>query len=227
MISLETQARNTDQKLEDIRKSGLMPAVFYGKKQVSTPVSVRLQDFIRVWNEAGETSVITLTTPEHGELEALIHDIDFDPVKEVPRHADFYVFEKGRRVKIEVPLEFVGTAPSVKDLGGILIKVLHEVQVEAMPKDLPKELKVDISKLVNFDSQIVIADIVMPEGVKMLDGQDEVVALVSEPKDEVVEDSTPVDLSSIEVEKKGKKDEEGDGEEGVKTGSKPEADSKK
>mgnify|MGYP003395291937 FL=1 len=183
-------------------------AVFYGKKQASTSVSVRLQDFIKVWNEAGETSVITLTTPEHGELEALIHDIDFDPVKEIPRHADFYVFEKGHKVKIEVPLEFVGVAPAVKDLGGILIKVLHEVRIEAMPKDLPKELEVDISSLVNFDSQIVVADITMPEGVKMLDGQDEVVALVSEPKEEVIEDAAPVDLSSIEVEKKGKKEEE-------------------
>ncbi len=208
MIKLETKPRKAGEKLEYLRSEGLMPAVFYGKKQASTPVTIDLQEFIKVWKQAGETSVVTLSTPE-GDLEALIHDIDFEPVSETPRHADFYVFEKGHEVEIEVPLEFVGVAPAVKDLGGILIKVLHEVTVKAMPKDLPKEIAVDISALVNFESQILAKDLAMPSGVKLIQDADEVVALVSEPKEEVV-DETPVDLSAIEVEKKGKKEEEGD-----------------
>lgn len=207
MLKLETRPRKAGEKLDHLRADGMMPAVFYGKKQESTPVSVNLIEFMKVWKKAGETSVVTLHTAD-GELEALIHDIDLEPVTETPRHADFYVFEKGHKVELEVPLEFVGVSPAVKDLAGILIKVLHEVTVEAMPKDLPREIPVDISSLVNFESQILAKDLKLPSGVELKTSPDEVVALVSEPKEEVVEEA-PVDLSAIEVEKKGKKEEEG------------------
>ena len=207
MLKLETKPRKVGEKLEHIREEGFIPAVFYGKKQASTPVSVNLIDFVKIWKKAGETSVVTLSTPE-GELEALIKDIDLEPVTETPRHADFYVFEKGQKIELEVPLEFVGVAPAVKDLSGILIKVLHEVTVEALPKDLPREIPVDISSLVTFESQILAKDLALPTGVELKTSPDEVVALVAEPKEEVVEEA-PVDLSAIEVEKKGKKEEEG------------------
>lgn len=218
MLKLEIKPRNPKEKLDSLRASGFLPVVFYGKKQPSMAASVRLQDFVKVWEKAGETSVVTLAT-EQGDLEALIHDIDFDPVKEIPRHADFYVFEKGHTVKIAVPVEFEGVAPAVKDLGGILIKVLHEIKIEAMPKDLPRDLKVDISKLVNFESQVLAGDIALPSGVTLVEAPDEVVALVAEPKEEVVEEAAPVDLSAIEVEKKGKKEEEGEAGEPVTAGA--------
>lgn len=192
------------------------------------PISVPLVDFIKVWKEAGETSVVTLKG-EEGEHEALIHDIDFDPVTETPRHADFYVFEKGHKLEVDVPIEFEGVSPAVKDLGGILIKVLYEIKVEAMPKDLPREIKVDISSLVNFESQILASDLKLPAGVELKESPEEVVALVSEPKEE--KEEVPVDLSAIEVEKKGKKEEEGEGSEAgagaeVKSEAKPKEEKK-
>lgn len=213
MISLNVEKRKIGESLPSLRKKGLIPAVFYGKKEASTPISISLNDFVKVWETAGESSVVTLKVKEGEELEALVHDVDLDPVSEVPRHADFYVFEKGQKIKIEIPIEFVGVAPAVKDLGGILIKVQRTLEIEALPKNLPHEIKVDISPLVNFESQILGKDIALPEGVTLVDGADEVVALVSEAKEEVVEE-VPVDLSAIEVEKKGKKEEEGAGSEG-------------
>lgn len=190
-----------------MRKDGTMPAVFYGKKEESTPVTINAADFLKVWKQAGESSVVVLKSPK-GELEALIHDVDIDPVTEVPRHADFYVFEKGHKIEVDIPLEFVGVAPAAKDLGGILIKVLHKLKIEAMPKDLPHKIEVDISSLVNFESQILANMVTLPAGVTLVEDPTEVVALVSQPKEEK-EDEVPVDLSSIEVEKKGKKEEEG------------------
>lgn len=207
MISLNVVSRDTKKKLETLRKEGFLPAVFYGKKEKSTPISVKLTDFSKVWKEAGETTVISLKGAGD-DVEALIHDIQYDPVTEVPQHVDFYVFEKGHKIKLDIPIEFEGTSPAVKDLGGILIKVLHDVKIEALPKDLPRELKVDIAPLVNFESQILAKDIPLPNGVTLVTSPDEVVALVSEAKEEVIEE-TPVDLSAIEVEKKGKKEEEG------------------
>ncbi len=208
MISLQVTNRPKGGSLEKIRNSGLMPAVFYGKKQESTPVSIPMVDFLKVWKQAGESSVVILKT-DKGEVEALIHDVDLDPVTETPRHADFYVFEKGHKITLDIPLEFVGVSPAVKDLGGILIKVLHEIKIEAMPKDLPKKIEVDISSLVNFESQILAGDIKLSEGVALVESPTEVVALVSMPKEEKEEEAAPADLSAIEVEKKGKKEEEG------------------
>lgn len=210
MISLNVEKRDERASLVQLRKTGFIPAVFYGKKEKSTPISVNLNDFIKVWRTAGESSVVTLKVKEGDELEALVHDVDLDPVTEVPRHADFYVFEKGQKIKLEIPIEFTGVAPAVKDLGGILIKVRRTLEVEAEPKNLPHEIKVDISPLATFESQILAKDIALPTGVTLAQGfsEGEVIALVSEAKEEV-EETVPVDLSAIEVEKKGKKEEEG------------------
>ncbi|OGG48122.1 hypothetical protein A2761_00615, partial [Candidatus Kaiserbacteria bacterium RIFCSPHIGHO2_01_FULL_51_33] len=142
------------------------------------------------------------------EKEALIHDVDFEPITGEPRHADFYIIEKGRKVQVKVPLNFIGIAPAVKEMGGILVKVIHEVEVEAIPKDLPHEIEVNISKLENFESKIEVKDITVPTGVKILAKPDEVVALVSEAKEEELEVAPEaVDLSAIEVEKRGKEEE--------------------
>ena len=208
MVTLKAELRDKAVKADKIRKAGKIPAVFYGKKEASTPISIPMADFEKVWKEAGESSVVSIETPE-GTVESLIHDVEFDPVTGRPIHADFYVFEKGHKVEIEVPLAFEGVSPAVKDLGGSLVKVLHVLKIEAMPKDLPHEIKLDISLLVDFQSQILAKDISMPNGVTLLENPDEVVALVSAPREEKEEEVAAPDLSTIEVEKKGK-EKEGD-----------------
>lgn len=205
MLTLQVETRNKTDKLDALREAGKVPAVFYGKKEASTPISIPKTDFLKVWKEAGESTVVTLKTPE-GEKESLIHDVDIDPVTGAPRHADFYVFEKGHKVEINIPLEFVGVSSAVKNLGGILVKVLHELKVEAQPKDLPHVIEVDIAPLETFENQIHAKDIKLPSGVELKENPDEVIALVSAPREEKEEESAPIDLSSIEVEKKGKEE---------------------
>lgn len=212
MTNLKTEPRDIKVKLSDIRKSGRMPAVFYGKKEPSTPISINMVDFMKAWKQAGESSVISLETAQ-GPVESLIHDIDIHPLTGIPRHADFYVFEKGHKVEVEIPIEFEGISPAVKELGGTLVKVLHTLQIEAMPKDLPHNLIIDISSLTTFESQILASDIKIPSGVTMLTNPEEVVALVSAPREEKEEEVAPLDLSAIEVAKKGKDDEEAPAEE--------------
>ncbi len=206
MLTLKAEIRSINIKPEAIRKTGRIPAVFYGKKEASTAISIPRIDFLKVWKEAGTFSVVTLDTPQ-GAKESLIQDVDLDPITGVPRHADFYVFEKGRKVEVELPLEFIGTSPAVKELGGTLVKVLHELKVEAMPKDLPHNIKADISLLANFGDQMLAENVVLPEGVTLLTNPEEVVATISAPREEKEEETTPIDLSTIEVEKKGKEEE--------------------
>jgi large subunit ribosomal protein L25 len=205
MLSLKAEIRDIKTKPADLRKAGFIPAVFYGKKEKSTPVSISRVDFLKAWKQAGESSVVSLDTPE-GPVESLIHDVDVDPVTGVPLHADFYVFEKGHKVKVEVPIEFMGVSPAVKDLGGSLVKVLHVLKIEAMPKDLPHSIEVDIASLTSFESQILAKDVKVPAGVELLENPEEVVALVSAPREEKEEEAAPIDLSAIEVEKKGKEE---------------------
>jgi large subunit ribosomal protein L25 len=166
-----------------------------------------LVDFKKAWKTAGESTVVSLEG-DGIDADVLIHQVDLDPVTDVAIHADFYAIEKGKKLSVDVPLEFIGVAPAVKDLGAVLVKVLHEVEIEALPKDLPHTLQVDISSLVGFDSTLTAADIKLPAGVALKIKPEDVVASVYEPKEEVIE--VPVDLSAIEVEKKGKEAKEGE-----------------
>ena len=208
MLTLDIQIRNKSNTLEDLKKEGKMPAVFYGKNVPSTTVSVSQKDFISIWRSAGESSVVVLKD-NTATVDTLIHAVDLDPVTDIPRHADFYVFEKGKKLEVSVPLDFIGVAPVVKDLGGILVKALHELKISADPQHIPHDIKIDISSLVDFESQILASDIILPEGVTLVEFPTEVVASSAKPKEEPVEE-VPVDLSSIEVEKKGKQEEEGE-----------------
>jgi large subunit ribosomal protein L25 len=200
--------QNRTEDAAAVRATGNIPAVFYGPKAASTPITVNGPEFMKVWRQAGESSVVTLTGLGE-DHDALIHDISKHPVKDTVTHVDFYVIEKGKKVQVAVPLEFIGESAAVKTLGGVLIKVIHELEIEAMPKDLPHAIEVDISSLVDFDAQIKVFDIKLPSGVMAQIDADEVVALVSAPKEEVEEVTAPIDMASIGIsEERGKKEEE-------------------
>lgn len=208
MLTLTVEKRNKDTKNEALKKAQKIPAIYYGPKQASTSVALDLKEFRKVWKVAGESQVIILRDGSE-EHEALIHEVDVHPVSQVPRHVDFYVIEKGKKVSVKIPLVFEGVSPAVKDKGAILIKVMRDVEVEAAPRDLPHEVKVDISSLVEFGDVIHAKDLNLGKNVLLKVNLDEVVASVSEAKEEVIE-AVPVDLSQIEVEAKGKEVKEGE-----------------
>ena len=202
MLTLEAKKRDVLGKkaFKALAPSRLIPAVVYGKKEKSTPISISVAEFKKVYKEAGESSVVGLNL-EGVNFETLIHAVDFDPLTSEPRHADFYALEKGQKVEVAIPLHFEGVSLAVKNLGGVLLKVLHELEVEASPKDLPHSIMVDISMLETLESQILVKDLKIPSGVEVkADGEDVVAAIsvIEEEKEEVV----PIDLSTIEVEKK-------------------------
>ena len=210
MLTLKGEERSAKSKLASIRAEGFIPAVYYGHKEKSTPCVVPTNAFMKVWKEAGESSVISIEMPK-GKMNALIHEVQVDPVKGTPTHVDFYILEKGHEVEVAVPLEFVGVSAAVKDLGGVLVKVLHELEIKALPENLPHGFNIDISALDTLDSQILAGDVVMPKGVTLITDAEEVVAAISVAKEEV--EAPAMDISSIEVEKKGKEAVEGGEEE--------------
>jgi large subunit ribosomal protein L25 len=194
-------------KLTEARAEGKLPVVVYGPKETTGSYFVDAKDFKKVFKEAGESSVVALATPE-GTKDTLIKEVAVHPVSGEPLHVDFYAVEKGKKVEVAIPLVFVGEAPAEKDLGGTLVKVAHEIEVEAMPKDLPHEIEVDVASLVDFEARILVKDLKLPSGVIAVTDGEEVVALVGAAGEEVAESDEAGDLASIEVEKKGKQDEE-------------------
>jgi large subunit ribosomal protein L25 len=208
MLSLTAKIRDPQIDLKNLRKLGELPSVFYGMGNKSTAISIPIVEFKKVWEKAGESSTVKITGPKIS-VDVLIHDVQVDPVTSEPIHADFLVIDMDKKIKVNIPLEFTGISEIVKNGVGTLVKVLHEVEIEALPKDLPHDFVIDISKLVALDSLILVSDISLPTGVTMISKASEVVASIVEQKEEKEEVVEPVDLTKIEVEKKGKKEEEG------------------
>jgi large subunit ribosomal protein L25 len=191
MLTLEVKARDSKESPQDIRKQGLVPAVFYGPVEEATSISIDAQKFDRIFREAGETTIVTLKG--NGiEKDTLIHDVQVHPVTGKPLHADFYVLEKGKKLTINIPLEFVGSAPAEKQ-GHIVVKALHEVEIEVAPQELPKHLAVDISKLENVGDHILASQIPLPPSAELKTDGDEIVVSITEFKEEKLDEApTPV-----------------------------------
>ncbi|MDR3571200.1 MAG: 50S ribosomal protein L25 [Candidatus Pacebacteria bacterium] len=178
MLTLEVKTRDSKESLEDIRKQGLVPAVFYGRVETATPVSVDARKFEQVFRAAGETTIVTLKG-EGLEKDTLIHEVQVHPVTGKLLHADFYVLEKGKKITINIPLEFEGEAPAEK-LGHIISKALHEVEIEVAPQELPQHLVVDLTMLKNVGDHILASQIALPPSAELKTDAEEIVASVTE-----------------------------------------------
>jgi large subunit ribosomal protein L25 len=210
MTELNAEKRERVNKRENVRlrKEGRIPAVFYGRKEEATPISISAAEFEKAWKEAGESTVLTLKGLGD-DKDVLIHEVDVEPIYGAARHVDLYVVDRNKPVQVPVELVFEGVAPAEKELGGTVIKVLHEIEIEALPRNLPHEIVVDISSLKDFESQILVQDLKLPEGVTAITEAEEVVATVSEAKEET-EEAPTADVSQVEIsEERGKKEEEG------------------
>lgn len=212
MLTLAAEKREkSGARAPALRRAGKLPAVVYGPKQKATSVTLARKEFERVFKDAGESSVIELSGL--GEpLQVLVHEVDHDPIKSTPRHVDFYAIEKGAKVEVAVPIVFTGESPAVR-AGANLVKVLHELTIEAEVANLPHDVTVDISVLAAVGDRIHVKDIVIPPGVTLVTEPEEVIALAQEVVEEVEEAPTAIDMDAIEVEKKGKEETEEQGAE--------------
>lgn len=214
MLTLEVKTRDSKESPDDIRKKGLVPAIFYGRTETATPIAVDALKFDRIFREAGETTIVTLKG-DGVEKDTLIHDVQVHPVTGRPLHADFYVLEKGKKIEIKIPLEFTGEAPAEK-AGHIIVKALHEVEIEVAPQELPKHLIVDLTKLANVGDHILASQIELPPSAELKTGGDEIVASVTEFKEEKFEEA-PAPVVPAEV--VGAEAKEGEGEQTTAEGS--------
>ena len=218
MLSLSAKIRKElGKKSRALRKKGVLPAVLYGPKlKENLLLELDEKKFEKVLKEAGESSLISLEAGGKVYL-VLIHEIQSTPLTGKVIHVDFYQPSLKEEVEVTVPLVFEGVAPAVRDLGGTLIKNIQEVTVKALPQNLPHEIKVNVEKLKTFEDNILIKDLIMPRGGKILKEAEEIIALVS-PLEKIEEElAKPVEEKIEEVEKveeKKEKEEEGKEESG-------------
>lgn len=185
-MTLEVKARDLNESPEELRAAGVLPAVVYGSKDEAIAISVPRSVFEKLFREAGETTVVTLTGLGD-KKETLIHDVQIHPVTGAALHADFYALAKGQKVTLNIPLEFTGSAPAEKQ-GHIIVKALHEIEIEVAPAELPHSLAVDLSKLENVGDHIVASQVTLPPSARLITNADEIVASVTEFKEEKAEE---------------------------------------
>lgn len=213
MIGLLAETRqNLGKKVRTLRKEGLLPGVLYGPEIESQPIEVDSKEFEKVYGEAGESSLISLKIGKK-EFSVLIHEIQKDPISGEPIHVDFYQPILTEEVEASVPLVFEEEAPAVKELGGTLVKEIQEIEVKALPQNLPHEIKVNVESLKTFDDEILVKDLKLPEGVKALKEPNEIVAAVLPPEKVEEELEKPIEEKVEEVEEAEEKEEKEEKEE--------------
>ncbi|MFP4643393.1 MAG: 50S ribosomal protein L25/general stress protein Ctc [Spirochaetales bacterium] len=178
--SLTAEIREARKKgaARKLRRQGRIPAVVYGHEE-SIPVSIDAQEFTREFKHISESTIITLEAGEK-TFDVLIKDYQVDVLKNRVLHLDFFEITAGQSLTTHVPVHVHGSPVGERE-GGILEHPLYEVEIECLPKNIPEDLKVDVSNLGIGDS-IHVSDIAVPEGVKILTSEDQIVALVSAPQ---------------------------------------------
>ena len=171
-----------------LKTAGQIPAVLYGGGREAMSLSVDRHDFeLMMQHHGGGATILKLEIEgDSAPVNVMVKDLQWSPVKGSVMHIDFLAIRMDRVIQATAPVSFVGDAPGVKE-GGIFLHDMREVNVEALPKDLPEAIEVDISGL-EINHTITVADVVAPEGVTILDEPEVTVCSVTLPSAEPVEE---------------------------------------
>jgi large subunit ribosomal protein L25 len=141
-----------------LRKQGLLPAVLYGQNFNSLPIQIDKKIFLKLYKQVGKTNVIDLSVDSQ-TLPVIVQDLDIDPVFGDVRHVDFLVVNLKQKVKVTVPIQYIGTPIGVKQLGAVLTVNLDELEIEVLPEKIPDFITVDVTNLTNIHDSISVADL--------------------------------------------------------------------
>lgn len=201
MITLKAKIRkDTGKKVKKLRENGILPGILYGSKMEPQNLEINLKDFKTAYRQAGKSSLVSLETGEKKYL-VLIHQLQTNSITLDPVHVDFFQPSLKEEIVAKVPLVFEGEAPAAKELGGTFVRNLSEIEVKALPQNLPHEIRVDISTILTFENSILIKDLKLQEGIKILQGQNDIVAFVASPEKVEEELQKPIKEEIDEVKK--------------------------
>lgn len=190
-----------------VRAKGLIPVEIYGHRFQNIHAAVSIKDFTKVYTVVGETTVITVAL-QNEKMPALIYAVARDPRTDAIIHADLYRVRMDEKITAHVPIEFIGESPAVK-AGGVLVKAMHEIEVEALPGDMPHSFIINLSRIAEMGQSIHIKDIVL-EGAALKSAiikvaPDMVLATVIAPRAEEEVVAPAVSIEDVKVEGEEKK----------------------
>lgn len=186
VITLELNKRTELGKaVKGLRRNGLVPANIYERGHDSVAVSAPLTIVTKIYHQAGKHHPVNLTV-EGKKYLAMIKDVDTDPITGWVRHIGFHAINKNETVTAEIPVRVDGEIPAER-MSLLVLHTLDTVEVQAIPANLPDELTVDGTKLVEVGDKLSVADIVVPEGVVIMTEPEQTIAVVEEPKDQMAE----------------------------------------
>lgn len=182
-ISLTAQKRDSVGKaVKKLRENGMVPGVIYGHGKTTEAIEMQEREFKHVFDQAGYNGILLVKIGDERAVNALIHDVQFSVLERKPVHVDLYRVKMDEVIRTSVPLHFVGESTAVFQDGGSLITNLEEVEVEALPANLPANIEVDISGLDDFEESISVSDLKIPSDVKIMTDEAELVARVEPPR---------------------------------------------
>ena len=184
--SLKAESRKiTGRKVKTLRKQGILPANIFGKGVESQTIKLPLKSFQEAFKQAGETSLVDLVVDDKKSTPVLITNIHTDPVTGLPIHADFHQVDLTQTVTANIPVELVGESPAVKEAGGILVHAINEIEVEALPTELPESFEIDISTLKEIGDSILVSSLKTSDKVEIkIEDLESPIVLVQEQKEE-------------------------------------------
>ncbi len=177
-INLKAEKREiTGKQVKKLRKEGKLPVGVFGKEIKSESLSVPLKEFMAIYAKAGETGLIEL---EYGgkTQHVLVSNVQIHPLTRQPLHAELHAVKLTDKIKANVPVHLEGESPAVKDGVGVLLQTLNEIEVEALPTELPEEVLADVNGLTEVGQQIKVSDLKLPKGVEVLTSGEETVVNV-------------------------------------------------
>jgi len=195
-------------KVNKERKEGEIPAVLYGHGITNQNLSVDSLTFERVYEQAGESTIIALDTGAGKPVNVLIHDLQKDPLSNQVTHIDFFQVRMDEKIDTEVAFDFIGEAPAVKEFGGVLVRNMESLQISCLPADLPGHVTIDLSTLTTYDDRIIVSDLSLGDKITLHIPDTTVIALVAPPRTEEevasLDEDVDADISQVEgVEKEG------------------------
>lgn len=213
-LHLEAKARDIfGKKLKKVRIEGKLPGNIFGPDFKSQSISVDVKEFRRVYNTAKETGVVYLKT-EGKETPVLIRNVQKHPVNNLLLHVDFRKIDLKQKIEAKVPAVVSGESPAVAQKGGVLLTHLNDITVEALPDQIPSNILVDLSSLVEIGNEIKVSDLPKSDKYAIKEDEGKVVVSVIEHKEEsLVAETTPTEAPEI-LEQKAEGEETAEGEEG-------------
>lgn len=186
-IKLESKKREIfGRKVKRLRKEGLIPANIFGKKIKSESISVDAKEFDEVFNEAGETQIIDLSGKP-----VLVSNVSYDPVTDDYLHVDFRQVDLSEKITADVPIETIGESPAEKQGLGTVVVQIDEVEVEALPTELPEKITIDLSTLTEVDQAIYAKDLKVPGKAEVKEDPEAIIAKVEPPQKEEEPEPAP------------------------------------